>query len=141
MKNPSRFRKQSQIVLTALAFTALSGGAAFSQTLASAKQPGPVELPAPFGLTVIAYQVPETTKFKVHFQNLSGESVRIVLKNDRHESVYVEDVANTKRSYIRKFDMKDMADGTYRFEITSGSQKVTKEISLQTMVARSVLVK
>ena len=140
MKTPSSFRKSGRMVLAAIAFTAFGGGAAFSQTLASAQQPGPAGLPAPSGLTVIAYQVPETTKFKVHFQNPSGERVRIVLKNDRHESVYAEDVTNTKRGYIRKFDMKDMADGTYRFEVSSGQQKVTREIGLQTTLARSVLV-
>lgn len=141
MKTSSSYHRAASVFLAAIAFAAL-GGAALAQAPASAPQPAPArQSAAPSGLTVVAYQVPETTKFKVYLHNASGEKARIVLKNDRNEIVYAENVANTKAGYLRKFDLKDLPDGTYRLEVCSGPQKTTKQIGLHTTLARSAQVR
>jgi ribosome maturation factor RimP len=93
----------------------------------------------PKSLAVAVFQVENTLKFRVHFENYAGDDVKIKIRNSADKVVYEETVKNTQK-YMRKFDLSTMADDTYTFEITNKRESYTKEISLQTLSARSLQI-
>ncbi len=92
----------------------------------------------PASLQVAVYQVENTTKFKLHFENSASRPVTLTLKNAANKVIHQEVVASPK--YIRKFELGNMQDGTYTFEISNSQERITKEIQLQTLAARSIRV-
>ena len=127
------FRKLGQSVLVATVLTVFSQIQSMAQTTASAK---PTETLGTMETAV--YQVPETTKFKVHFINPSARKTTVKLLNAKDEVLYTEVVTN--QNYIRKFDLENLADGMYHFEISNGQQKIRKDVELQTTTARNVQI-
>ncbi len=92
----------------------------------------------PASLQVAVYQVENTTKFKLHFENSASRPVTLTLKNAANQVVHREVVSSPK--YIRKFELGNIQDGTYTFEISNSQERITKEIQLQTLAARSLQV-
>lgn len=91
---------------------------------------------APKTLEVAVYQVENTLKFKMHYENHTNKDVLIRIKNSDNQVVYQETVRSPK--YIRKFDFNTLADGNYTFEVSNRKETFLKEISLQTLSARSL---
>lgn len=130
------FSTTGQGILVGLMLTVSTSVGSFAQSMASAK---PTEvIVAPAALQAVVYQVPETTKFKVHFQNHSGKKVTVTLRDASNQVIYSEVVAST--NYVRKFDLEELNDGSYHFEISNGNQNIIKEVALQTVNARNVKV-
>jgi flagellar hook assembly protein FlgD len=127
------FRKLGQGLLAAILLTIGTQVSSFGQSLANATPPTSL---APAGLEAVVYQVPETTKFKVHFLNHSENPVTVRLLDANNQVIYSESI--TAKNYLRKFDLENLSDGNYRFEISNGKQRIKKEVGLQTVTARSV---
>ncbi len=72
----------------------------------------------------------------MHFENHSKKDVTIKIKNSDNKVVYSETVSAPK--YIRKFDFNTLADGNYTFEVSNKKETFVKEITLQTLSARSL---
>lgn len=121
----------------AIVFTITTISPTFAQgkSLSGARLATNPDVVAPTSLPVALYQVENTTKLKLHFENYSGKDVTIKIRNAASQVVYQEKVEQPKK-YIRKFDMKTLGDGAYTFEISNADETVIKEISLQTMLAR-----
>jgi len=130
------FRRWGQGLFAGIVLAAFTQVNSFGQSMASASQPE--ALAAPSGLQTAVYQIPETTKFKVHFVNNSSHPVTIQLRDARNQVIYSEKISG--KNYIRKFDLEQLGDGTYTFEINNGSQRIVKEVDLHTVRARSVQV-
>ncbi|MDO1445318.1 hypothetical protein Q0590_03600 [Rhodocytophaga aerolata] len=94
---------------------------------------------APKTLDMAVFQVENTLKFKVHMENYAGNNVNIRIKDASHKVLYEEKVKDVSK-YIRKFDFSTMADGQYTFEISNGTETLSKDISLQTLSARSLQI-
>jgi flagellar hook assembly protein FlgD len=94
---------------------------------------------APKTLDMAVFQIENTLKFKVHMENYAGNNVNIRIKDASHKVLYEEKVKDVSK-YIRKFDFSTMADGQYTFEISNGTETLSKDISLQTLSARSLQI-
>jgi hypothetical protein len=94
---------------------------------------------APKTLDVAVFQVENTLKFRVHMENYAGQDITIKIKNAANKVIYEEKLKNTPR-YIRKFDFSTMLDGEYTFEVSNSKETFTKDISLQTLSARSLQI-
>lgn len=120
----------------------LGTGAAFAQgtsaNTATALAKGPIVL-APKSLAVAVFQVENTLKFKVHLENYANNDVTIKIKNQANKVIYQEKVKDASK-YIRKFDFSTMADGEYTFEVSNKKETYSKDISLQTLSARSLQI-
>jgi flagellar hook assembly protein FlgD len=120
----------------------LGTGATFAQgtsaNTATALAKGPIVL-APKSLAVAVFQVENTLKFKVHMENYASNDVTIKIKNGANKVIYQEKVKDASK-YIRKFDFSTMADGEYTFEVSNNKETYTKDISLQTLSARSLQI-
>jgi hypothetical protein len=92
----------------------------------------------PHSLQVAVYQVENTSKFKVHFENLADTPVMLRIKNSSNKVIHSEVVKDKK--YVRKFNLDNMADGSYTFEITNKDESYTKEIQLETLSARTIQI-
>jgi hypothetical protein len=124
-------------------FSALSGLFVFPAVQAQSRvyaQNFSAQKPAPLykvpDMKVAIYQLDNTTRFKVHFENASGGPVIIRLKNAANKIIHQEEVSEKK--YIRRFDLATLEDGNYTFEISSTKEIYTKEIQLQTLSARTL---
>ncbi|MCU0354465.1 MAG: hypothetical protein MUD08_12125 [Cytophagales bacterium] len=139
MKKSSVFRGLSQGLVAAFALTVFASFSSPAQSAASV-QPKMFSLmqPAPAALETAVYQVPQTTKFKVHFVNNTGKAVTVKLLDAGRNVLYTESVS--AKNYIRKFDLEPLGDGKYQFEITGGGQTVVRQVDLQTVTARTVQV-
>lgn len=94
---------------------------------------------APKTLDVAVFQVENTLKFKVHMENYAGNNVNIRIKDASNKVLYEEKVKDVSK-YIRKFDFSTMADGDYTFEISNGTETLSRDISLQTLSARTLQI-
>ena len=83
-------------------------------------------------LAVGMYQIDNTMKMNLAVKNNSKRAVTIVLKNAEGEEIYSEIVGKNYASYKRAFDMVALGDGNYRFEISNGTNTITKAVSIST---------
>ncbi|MBC7922482.1 MAG: hypothetical protein H7Z75_15490 [Ferruginibacter sp.] len=90
----------------------------------------------PVSLQAAVYQVENTTKFKIHFENTSSNPVVIRIKNGADAVIHEEVILD--RKYIRKFDLEQLADGKYTLEISNEQERVTKEIELRTQPVQTM---
>lgn len=139
MKNQFTGSFKAMAALFALAIVLVTGTAFAQGTSARAiLASGPTVL-APKSMAVAVFQVENTLKFKVHLENYAENEVSIKIKNAANRVVYEEKVKNTPK-YIRKFDFSTMADGNYTFEVSNSKETFTKDINLQTLSARTLLI-
>ena len=138
MKNPFTGIFRTTIAIFTLTLL-MSANISYAQGSASHKLASNLDIPEHKNLAVAVFQVENTLKFRLHFENYAGDKVKITIRNSADKVVYEETVKNSK-TYIRKFDLSSMADDTYIFEVASKHQSYTKEISLQTLSARSLQI-
>ena len=143
--NLQNIRKAGRMTGNALAGAALLGLLAFTDAAAQShayahnfEKPVPTELYKPHSLKVAVYQLENTPKFKVHFENYDDSPVVLRIRNAANKILHEEVVRDGK--YVRKFDMANMNDGDYTFEIANGKENFTKEIQLQTLSARTLQI-
>jgi hypothetical protein len=123
-------------LLSLLTFT---GAAAQSHAYAHHfDKPVPTKIYKPHSLKVAVYQVENTAKFKVHFENYDASPVVLRIRGANNKVLHEEVVREGK--YIRKFDLAPMADGDYTFEIANGKENISKTIQLQTLSARTLQI-
>lgn len=120
MKN---LTKNFAIALVAGIFT-------FSSVLAT--EPIATKLDANKSFDVGMYRIVNSMKVNVMIEKLKGNVVKISLKNDKNEVIYTEIVGKKAIKFAKKFDLTGLADGKYRFDISSGKETITKEINLET---------
>lgn len=78
------------------------------------------------------YQTINSTKMNLLVEKTGSDKIYVVLKDAKNEVLYAETIAKKDAKYWRKFDMADLKDGNYRFEVSNGKETVVKEISLAT---------
>ena len=84
------------------------------------------------------FQLINSGKLKLSVDKEAGSSLRIILKDKGGRILYSEMCGKDQEQYRRVFNLNDMNDGTYYFELTNKNQKVTKEVSIQTSSERKI---
>jgi hypothetical protein len=78
-------------------------------------------------------------KFKLTADNLQKKTY-IVIKNTKGEILYNEYVSNTEE-FSKVYDLSNLSDGEYFFEMISGKDKIVKSFEISTSVKRTALPK
>ena len=77
------------------------------------------------------YKLADSNKVKLSVDKSDDDKLKITLK-DKSGQLYYSEVYNEKDSkYRRVFDLNDMNDGKYTFELFYNKQKVTKTVEIQ----------
>lgn len=142
LQNTRKARRGTGFALAGAALLSLltfTGAAAQSQVYAHRfDKPVPTEIYKPHSLKVAVYQVENTAKFKVHFENYDNSPVVLRIRGANRKVLHEEVVRDGK--YVRKFDLGSMTDGGYTFEVANGKENFSKAIQLQTLSARTLQI-
>jgi len=84
------------------------------------------------------FQLANTSKLKLSVDKGAGSNLRILLKDKGGRVLYSEMYGKDQEQYRRVFNLNDMNDGTYFFELFYKGEKVVKEISIQTNSERKI---
>lgn len=104
----------------------------FTFTTVLATEPIATKLDANKTFDVGMYRITNSMKVNVMIEKTAGKSLEINLLNDKNEVVYTEFVSKKASKFAKKFDLTGLADGMYRFEISNGNEKITREVNLET---------
>lgn len=108
----------------------VAGVFTFSTVLAN--EPLETKLDANKTFEVGMYRITNSMKVNVMIEKITGKSLEINLLNEKNEVIYTEYVSKKSSKFAKKFDLAGLADGKYRFEISNGKEKITKEVNLET---------
>ncbi len=78
-------------------------------------------------------------KFKLTADNLQKKTY-IVIKNTQGEILYSEYVSHSEE-FSKVYDLSNLSDGEYYFEMISGNKKTVKPFEISTSVKRTALPK
>jgi hypothetical protein len=78
------------------------------------------------------YQTKGAAKMNIMLEKIIGKSVTITLKNEDGEILNTSTVRKNTESYHGKFDMSELGDGKYTFEISDGHETIRKTVVLDT---------
>ncbi|WP_428666949.1 DUF3244 domain-containing protein [Runella sp.] len=67
---------------------------------------------------------------RVAIKKNSPERVYVTLRNAEGVVLFSETIGKKEMTYAAKFDVKDLTDGAYQLEITSGKEHVVKKLNL-----------
>lgn len=87
-------------------------------------------VPQTFGMNM--FPKINSTKMNLLLENPYGIKLKIRLLNEKNEVVYNESVGRKQTKYWRKFDMSQLKDGRYRFEVSNGVETQSREVDLST---------
>ncbi|TDE16696.1 hypothetical protein [Dyadobacter psychrotolerans] len=91
-------------------------------------------------LNASLFQIINSNKVKLAIDKGADSPVRILLRDVTGHTYYSEMSGKDQAQYRKTFDLAEMTDGTYYFELFYKNQKITKEIQLQTNQARRISV-
>ena len=69
-------------------------------------------------------------RFNLKIYNPGGKRVRITLGGNEIE--YLLDESFTGTEFLKVYNLSQMDDGTYNFQISSGKEKITKTVAIRT---------
>lgn len=95
--------------------------------------------PNKVALNAAVFQLRNTNKVKLAVDKGTDSRLKVVLKDKAGKTFYSETYERGVQKYRQVFDLEDMSDGTYYFELTYGDQKLTKEVAIQTNKDRVIL--
>ena len=104
-------------------------------TFAKAEGPGKKVAPA---LNASVQQL-NNLKFRVSVNQPVTQRVRVTILNASTRDALYQGVLSAAEQKGRVFDLSQLADGTYVFEVAAGDQKFTQSFQLKTEINRVVL--
>ena len=90
----------------------------------------PASTKKPFAVGM--YQTINTMKMNVLIEKTTNKNLYISLKNEKGDVLHKERVGKTNEKYHGKFDLSELEDGKYSFEITDGESKIVKTVNIGT---------
>ncbi len=78
------------------------------------------------------YRTINTMKMNLLIEKTAGKNLFISLKNEKGDVLHKERVSKNSQKYHGKFDLTELEDGTYSFEITDGDSKIVKNVNIGT---------
>jgi hypothetical protein len=76
------------------------------------------------------YQSVNTQKMNVLIEKTTDKRLTVVLKNEKGDILYNENVSKNSKIFHGKYDLSELADGKYTFEFTKGDEKIVKEVNI-----------
>jgi hypothetical protein len=84
------------------------------------------------------YKVGDSSKVKLSVNKNANERLRVVVK-DKAGKLYYSEVFNQRDSkYRRIFDLAEMGDGTYYFELFHKKEKLVKEVNIESTNSKMI---
>lgn len=81
---------------------------------------------------VSMYQTINTMNMNLFVAKQANHRATVVLKNEKGNVIYSDIVSKGAKLYHGKFDLSDLQDGKYHFEITEGDKTIVKNVSIGT---------
>nr|WP_295926677.1 hypothetical protein [uncultured Dyadobacter sp.] len=79
------------------------------------------------------YKINNTNSVTLAVDKTPNDRLRVVLK-DKGGKIYYSEVYNERNSkYRRVFNLDEMGDGTYYFELSHKKEKLIKEVNIQSV--------
>ena len=91
-------------------------------------------------LNASLFQHINSSKVKLALDKGTDSPARILLRDVAGRTYYKELSGKNQSQYRRTFDLAEMNDGTYYFELFYKNQKIVKEIQLQTNPERQISI-
>ncbi|WP_234736029.1 T9SS type A sorting domain-containing protein [Tellurirhabdus bombi] len=88
--------------------------------------------PAKASMTTAVYPNVDANKLHVIVDKSEGHTAKIRLIDAKGHTLCIQNVAKSTKVTHATFDVSSLADGTYQVEITDGTNKEVKEITLKT---------
>lgn len=88
------------------------------------------------GFAASIFQLANTSKVKLAVNKAEDARLHVTLRDLNGKIYYDEN--NKTNQYRRVFDLTDMSDGTYYFELNYMNHKLTKEVQLKTNDAKVI---
>lgn len=76
-------------------------------------------------------------RFKLTFENPLRQKTQIYLL-DKYNEVYYEAYSSGEETYIKAFNLKNLADGEYTFVVEIGKEKLKKDLTISTQTFRGI---
>lgn len=84
------------------------------------------------------YKVGDTNKVRLSVDKNPNERLRVVLK-DKAGKIYYSEVFNERETkYRRVFNLDEMTDGTYYFELSHKKDKKVKEVNIESTSSKMI---
>ncbi|WP_353717738.1 hypothetical protein [Dyadobacter sp. 676] len=84
------------------------------------------------------YKISDTNKVKLSVDKKENERLRVVLK-DKAGKIYYSEVFNERDTkYRRVFNLDEMSDGTYYFELSHKKDKLVKEVNIESTSSKMI---
>ncbi|SEI71451.1 hypothetical protein SAMN05216327_103393 [Dyadobacter sp. SG02] len=84
------------------------------------------------------YKIGDTNKVRLSVDKSANERLRVVLK-DKSGKIYYSEVFNERDTkYRRVFNLDEMTDGTYYFELSHKKDKKVKEVNIESTSAKMI---
>ena len=84
------------------------------------------------------YRVINTMKVNLKLEKIQGMVVKVSLKDEHNQVLQRDYVSKKSVSFSQKYDLAELPDGTYHFEITDGTQVIIKDVQVGTGQVRPV---
>lgn len=135
--NKNTFRN----IITGLTLSAalFFGQVASAQTV-SVEENAPIQTQMTDGFKVAIHPVINSLFMKVHFVNPNKELVTVLIKNSKDEVVYRKNVGRNT-VFHGKFDVSNIADGTYTMVVQSTKHSHSNAFAVETLQERIALAK
>ena len=89
-------------------------------------------------LDAALYKVMATNKVKLSVDKNANDRLRVILKDKAGKIYYSESFNENVSKYRRIFDLEEMGDGTYYFEMISKKKKLVKEVQIESTSAKFI---
>lgn len=84
------------------------------------------------------YKIGDSNKVRLSVDKNANERLRVVLK-DKAGKIYYSEVFNERDTkYRRVFNLDEMGDGTYYFELSHRKDKKVKEVSIESTSSKMI---
>lgn len=84
------------------------------------------------------YKIGDTNKVRLSVDKNANERLRVVLK-DKAGKIYYSEVFNERDTkYRRVFNLDEMSDGTYYFELSHKKDKKVKEVNIESTSSKMI---
>ncbi|MGV3600759.1 MAG: hypothetical protein ACO1N1_06105 [Dyadobacter fermentans] len=84
------------------------------------------------------YKISDTNKVRLSVDKSKNERLRVVLK-DKAGRIYYSEVYNERDTkYRRIFNLDEMGDGTYYFELSHKKDKKVKEVNIESSSSKMI---
>lgn len=127
-----------KISITSILASAFALTLSFTSFAADKKKNKEEKETASVAFDAALYKVGDTNKVRLSVDKNPNERLRVVLK-DKAGKIYYSEVFNERETkYRRVFNLDEMTDGTYYFELSHKKDKKVKEVNIESTSSKMI---